>query len=60
MQPSEFEELDWDEAMDLAERVQERYGEDLEAVLEVFKQLLENNAIAVSNAVMQIVNATQR
>lgn len=60
MQPSEFEELDWDEAWDLAERVQQRYGEDLEAVLEVFKQLLENNAMAVSNAVMQIVNATQR
>lgn len=57
MQPSEYEELDWDEAMDLAERVQERYGEDLEAVLDVFKQLLENNAIAVSNALMQAVNA---
>lgn len=57
MQPSEFEEIDWDEGLDLAERVEKRYAEDLEAVLEVFKVMLENNAISISNTMVEVMGS---
>lgn len=57
MQPDVFDELDWNEGMDLAERVEKRYAEDLEAVVEVAQTLFQNNAVMVANAVVQAVGS---
>lgn len=49
--------MEWDEGIDLAERCEERWGEDLKIQIDVLQQLFESHAQAMAGVMTQVVGA---